>query len=62
VDDALRLLLARDEAFGAADVEALVLSQAALPAPTQVAIAAVDLGAYDGLLGCAEVIYGGCDC
>lgn len=46
----------------AADVETLVLPQASVPAPKQADTAAVDLGAYDGLPGCAEGICGGCDC
>lgn len=50
VDDALRVLLNDDGPLSAEAVEALVLSETALPAATQVAIEAVDLGGYDALL------------
>ena len=55
VDDALGALLRGDGPLSAGAVEALVLSQAALPPPTQVVVAAVDLGAYDALLQGVEV-------
>ena len=50
VDDALRVLLADEGPLSACGVEALVMSGAALPAPTQIAITAVDLASYDALL------------
>jgi hypothetical protein len=50
VDDALRLLLAAEEPIRAAVVADWVRSGRELPPPTEVAVAAVDLGAYDGLL------------
>jgi len=50
VDDALRVLLADEGPLSACGVEALVMSGAALPAPTRIAIAAVDLASYDALL------------
>jgi hypothetical protein len=56
VDDALRVLLNQETPFAAHEVEALVLSGAALPAATQIAIAAVNLATYDELLGYAEVV------
>jgi len=52
VDDALRVLLDQETPFGAHEVEALVLSGAALPAATQIAIEAVNLTTYDELLAC----------
>ena len=51
VDDVLRLLLAAEEPIRAAVVAEWVRSGRQLPPPTEVAIAAVDLGVYDGLLG-----------
>ncbi len=50
VDDVLRVLLAGEEPLSACGVEALVMSQTALPPPTSIAIAAVDLAGYDALL------------
>jgi hypothetical protein len=55
VDDALRVLLGQETPFSAEEVKALVLSQSALPPATQVAIAAVNLAAYDALLQGVEV-------
>jgi hypothetical protein len=51
VDDALRLLLAEQGALTLAAVEELVRSGVVLPKATAVAIAPVDLSAYDALLG-----------
>jgi len=56
VEDALRLLLAGDEAITSQAVAALVAS-GQQPAPlTDVAVQAVDLSAYDGLLERAEAL------
>jgi hypothetical protein len=55
VDDALRVLLDGEAPLSAAEVEALVMSQTALPPATQIAIPAVDLAGYDALLQGAEV-------
>ena len=56
VEDALRLLLAGDEAITSQAVAALVAS-GQQPAPlTDVAVQAVDLSAYDGLLELAEAL------
>jgi hypothetical protein len=55
VDDALRVLLGQELSFAAEEVEAVVLSQSALPPATQIAIAAVNLAAYDALLPGLEV-------
>lgn len=54
VDDVLRLLLGTDEPLTAARVEALLRSGQALPPPTEVTIARVDLAAYDHLLAGIE--------
>lgn len=51
VDDALRLLLAAGEPIQASVVAAWVRTGRQVPPPTEVAITAVDLGMYDGLLG-----------
>lgn len=50
VDDALRLLLSTEQPLTTAAVEALVRSGRVLPPATAVAIAPVDLAAYDTLL------------
>jgi Mu transposase, C-terminal domain len=50
VDDALRLLLSGDEPLTLSAVEELVRSGQALPQATAVAVAPVDLAAYDALL------------
>jgi hypothetical protein len=55
VDDALRVLLDGEAPLSAAEVEALVMSQTALPPATQIAIPAVNLAGYDALLQGAEV-------
>lgn len=55
VDDALRVLLQWQVPLSAGEVEALVMSQAALPPATQVCVDAVDLTGYDCLLQAAEV-------
>jgi len=50
VDDALRLLFASDDAITADAVLEIVKSGQTVPPPTDVAIPAVDLSAYDALL------------
>lgn len=50
VDDALRLLFASDEPITAEAVLDIVKSGREVPPPTDVAIPAVDLAAYDALL------------
>jgi hypothetical protein len=55
VDDALRVLVGRDEPLTAAAVEQLVRSGQEIAPPTEVTVAPVDLGAYDRLLASAEV-------
>jgi hypothetical protein len=58
VDDALRGLLNLGTPIVVADVEMFVASwkRAALMPTTEVKIESVDLGAYDGLLACTEVL------
>ena len=53
VDDALRHLIARDEAITAAAVSQIVRSGDPLPPATAVSIDDVNLLTYDALLGCA---------
>ena len=50
VDDALRVLLDREQAISAEGVEALLRQAQALPLPTEVRIDGVDLKAYDALI------------
>lgn len=50
VDDALRILLDREEDISVEAVEALLKGAQALPLPTEVHIDGVDLNAYDALL------------
>ena len=55
VDDALRVLIDTGESLTAGRVEELVKSSQAPPPATEVRIDPVDLGLYDGLLGCLEL-------
>jgi hypothetical protein len=50
VDDALRVLLDREQAISAEAVETLLRQAQALPLPTEVRIDDVDLNAYDALI------------
>lgn len=59
VDDALRVLLAADEAFGAAEVKAFVRGKQEAPPLTDVTVAAVDLSLFDSLFTDKEVWHGG---
>lgn len=60
VDDALRVLLDREEDISAEAVEALLKQAQALPLPTEVHIDAVDLNAYDALISGRDLSGGEC--
>lgn len=51
VDDALRILIENEQPISIGAVETIMGSLEQIPSPTQITIAAVDLGAYDALLG-----------
>jgi hypothetical protein len=59
VDDALRVLLAADDAFGAAEVKDFVRGKQEAPPLTDVTVAAVDLSLFDSLFTDKEVWHGG---
>ena len=51
MDDALRILIENEQPISIGAVETIMGSLEQIPSPTQITIAAVDLGAYDALLG-----------
>jgi hypothetical protein len=59
VDDALRVLLAKEEALSSAAVAEFVHRQQAAPPATEVSVVVTDLASYDGLLSNREVADGG---
>lgn len=59
VDDALRVLLAQEEALASAAVAEFVHRQQAAPPATEVSVVVTDLATYDGLLVNREVTDGG---
>jgi hypothetical protein len=55
VDEALRVLIDRNESIDAEAVKAAVCARRPAPVPATVAVAVADLGAYDTLLTAPEV-------